>query len=128
MASHAVYFCCTVPEVAFARRYLASCPVKPGLSSPASFAQQRPPVPLKTNVVSISHFVLSVQWRPPACFPVFLYLQAASADELPQNGIFRNHLAVNRQEVVQEFQNTLGLVILLRIPRDPKQQGLRIYF
>ena len=33
----AVYFCCTVPEVAFARRYLASCPVKPGLSSPAPF-------------------------------------------------------------------------------------------
>ena len=33
----AVYFCCTVPGVASARRYLASCPVKPGLSSPAAF-------------------------------------------------------------------------------------------
>ncbi len=33
----AVYFCCTVPRVASARRYLASCPVKPGLSSPAAF-------------------------------------------------------------------------------------------
>ena len=32
----AVYFCCTVPRVTPARRYLASCPVKPGLSSPAS--------------------------------------------------------------------------------------------
>ena len=31
----AVYFCCTVSGVASARRYLASCPVKPGLSSPA---------------------------------------------------------------------------------------------
>ena len=35
--THAVYFCCTVPGVASARRYLAPCPVKPGLSSPASF-------------------------------------------------------------------------------------------
>ena len=33
----AVHFCCTVSGVASARRYLASCPVKPGLSSPAAF-------------------------------------------------------------------------------------------
>lgn len=33
----AVHFCCTVPGVASARRYLAPCPLKPGLSSPASF-------------------------------------------------------------------------------------------
>ena len=33
----AVYFCCTVLGVASTRRYLASCPVKPGLSSPAAF-------------------------------------------------------------------------------------------
>ena len=33
----AVYFCCTVSGVASARRYLALCPVKPGLSSPAAF-------------------------------------------------------------------------------------------
>ena len=33
----AVYFCCTVSGVASARRYLASCPVKPGLSSPTAF-------------------------------------------------------------------------------------------
>ena len=33
----AVYFCCTFPGVASARRYLASCPVKPGLSSSAAF-------------------------------------------------------------------------------------------
>ena len=46
----AVYFCCTFPGVASARRYLASCPVKPGLSSPAAFRllQQRPSVWLKT--------------------------------------------------------------------------------
>ena len=32
----AVYFCCTFPGVASAGRYPASCPVKPGLSSPGS--------------------------------------------------------------------------------------------
>ena len=36
-AKPAVYFCCTVPGVTSARRYLALCPVKPGLSSPAAF-------------------------------------------------------------------------------------------
>ena len=35
-AKKAVHFCCTVPGVASARRYLAPCPVKPGLSSPAA--------------------------------------------------------------------------------------------
>ena len=33
----AVYFCCTFLGVASTRRYLASCPVKPGLSSPTAF-------------------------------------------------------------------------------------------
>ena len=37
LIANAVYFCCTVPGVASARRYLASCPVKPGLSSPMPF-------------------------------------------------------------------------------------------
>jgi len=31
----AVYFCCTILGVASTGRYPASCPVKPGLSSPA---------------------------------------------------------------------------------------------
>ena len=33
----AVYFCCTILRVASTGRYPASCPVKPGLSSPAAF-------------------------------------------------------------------------------------------
>ena len=33
----AVHFCCTVLGVTSTRRYLASCPVKPGLSSPDPF-------------------------------------------------------------------------------------------
>ena len=50
LIAYAVYFCCTVLGVASTRRYLASCPVKPGLSSPAAFRllQQRPSVRLKT--------------------------------------------------------------------------------
>ena len=54
----AVYFCCTVPGVASARRYLASCPVKPGLSSPAAFRhmQLRPFVLLGKLEVSLPHF------------------------------------------------------------------------
>ena len=38
----AVYFCCTVLGVASTRRYLASCPVKPGLSSPDPFRSCQP--------------------------------------------------------------------------------------
>ena len=54
----AVYFCCTFPGVASARRYLASCPVKPGLSSPAAFRhmQLRPFVLLGKLKASLPHF------------------------------------------------------------------------
>ena len=38
----AVYFCCTFLRVASTRRYLASCPAKPGLSSPAVFRHLQP--------------------------------------------------------------------------------------
>ena len=42
----AVYFCCTILGVASTRRYLASCPVKPGLSSPAVFRHLQPRSPV----------------------------------------------------------------------------------
>ncbi len=38
----AVYFCCTGLGVASTGRYPASCPVKPGLSSPAPFRDLQP--------------------------------------------------------------------------------------
>ena len=38
----AVYLCCTFLRVASTRRYLASCPVKLGLSSPAAFRHLQP--------------------------------------------------------------------------------------
>ena len=41
-APQAVYLCCTVPGVASAGRYPASCPVKPGLSSPGPFRSCQP--------------------------------------------------------------------------------------
>ena len=42
----AVYFCCTGLGVASTGRYPASCPVKPGLSSPAVFRHLQPRSPV----------------------------------------------------------------------------------
>ena len=52
----AVYFCCTGLGVASTGRYPASCPVKPGLSSSATFRhlQPRPSVLL---CVSVSNYI-----------------------------------------------------------------------
>ena len=41
-AKLAVHFCCTFLGVASTGRYPASCPVEPGLSSPASFRNLQP--------------------------------------------------------------------------------------
>ena len=38
----AVYLCCTIPGVTSAGRYPVSCPLKPGLSSPAPFRVLQP--------------------------------------------------------------------------------------
>ena len=50
----AVYFCCTSLGVASTGRYPASCPMKPGLSSPAAFRhlQPRTPVLLAQNTLT----------------------------------------------------------------------------
>ena len=42
LKSMAVYFCCTILRVASTGRYPASCPMKPGLSSPAAFRHLQP--------------------------------------------------------------------------------------
>ena len=42
LIANAVYFCCTVLGVASTGCYPASCPVKPGLSSPAVFRHLQP--------------------------------------------------------------------------------------
>ena len=50
----AVYFCCTSLGVASTRRYLAPCPMKPGLSSPATFRylQPRSFIQLTVNILA----------------------------------------------------------------------------
>ena len=49
----AVYFCCTGLGVASTGRYPASCPVKPGLSSPAAFRHMQ----LRLSVLLVNaHF------------------------------------------------------------------------
>ena len=48
----AVYFCCTGLGVASTGRYPASCPVKPGLSSPAR-RQPRLPVLLRSRFFAV---------------------------------------------------------------------------
>ena len=73
----AVYFCCTVPGVASARRYLAPCPVKPGLSSPAAF-----------RLCGSDHLSYSVFTIPFFCRCVNLrispsHIKAASSNKLP---------------------------------------------
>lgn len=58
---HAVYFCCTVPEVAFAGRYPAPCPLKPGLSSPASLRTAAATICLTQNLFILAYIYFDVQ-------------------------------------------------------------------
>ena len=71
----AVYFCCTVPGVASARRYLASCPVKPGLSSPAAFRLCGSDHLFYLNGSILSQILSSVQKRFEKSPFFFLYIQ-----------------------------------------------------
>ena len=56
----AVHFCCTGLGVASTGRYPASCPVKPGLSSPAAFRplQLRLPVLLAPHTLPYSSLIV----------------------------------------------------------------------
>jgi len=53
--SGAVYFCCTGLGVASTGRYPASCPVKPGLSSPAAFSKKE----RTAAIIHPTHFLSS---------------------------------------------------------------------
>ena len=53
----AVYFCCTFLGVNSTRRYLASCPMEPGLSSPAAFRQLQPRSSASLNIIQFTIFV-----------------------------------------------------------------------
>lgn len=54
----AVYFCCTGLGVTSTGRYPASCPVKPGLSSPAAFRHLQLRLLVLLALVTISHLIL----------------------------------------------------------------------
>lgn len=58
---HAVYFCCTVSEVAFAGRYPAPCPLKPGLSSPASLRIAAATICPTQNLFILAYIYFDVQ-------------------------------------------------------------------
>ena len=49
--AQAVYFCCTGLGVTSTGRYPASCPMKPGLSSPAAFRHLQPRLSVLLNTV-----------------------------------------------------------------------------
>ena len=55
----AVHFCCTILGVASTGRYPASCPAKPGLSSPGPFRSCQPRlfILLNTNVILTQDFL-----------------------------------------------------------------------
>ena len=55
LTSGAVYFCCTGLGVASTGRYPASCPVKPGLSSPAAFSKKE----RTAAIIHPTHFLSS---------------------------------------------------------------------
>jgi len=102
----AVYFCCTFLGVASTGRYPASCPVKPGLSSPAGL----PKAARQPRLFVLLELYLS-------------HMETASADKLPANGICRDILAVNPLEILKEFQKPLGLVIFrLSLPYPEKKR------
>ena len=62
--SGAVYFCCTGLGVASTGRYPASCPVKPGLSSPAAALTRK----RTAAIIHSTHFLLyTIPPFPPFC-------------------------------------------------------------
>jgi len=80
----AVYFCCTILGVASTGRYPASCPVKPGLSSPAAFRhmQLRSFILLAFSIQSqimenVKYFFRNKLYQP------LLYMKTASPDKFP---------------------------------------------
>ena len=82
LIADAVYLCCTVPGVASAGRYPASCPVKPGLSSPAVFRHLQPRSPVLLRLIP---YYYTLFWFCKYFFltAVFSYPKATSAHKFP---------------------------------------------
>ena len=106
----AVYFCCTGLGVTSTGRYPASCPMKPGLSSPV-LRQPRSFVLLD--------FLLAYH---------LLNRKATSTDKFPADGITWHICAVDSLKIFQELQKPFCLVILRFSLLNAKQQRLCILF
>ena len=61
----AVHFCCTILGVTSTGRYPASCPVKPGLSSPAAFRHLQPRTSVLLASNTLTHFFYLVKSKVP---------------------------------------------------------------
>ena len=61
----AVIFCCTFLRVTSTGRYPASCPVKPGLSSPAAFRHLQPRTSVLLASNTLTHFFYLVKSKVP---------------------------------------------------------------
>ena len=86
----AVYFCCTILGVASTGRYPASCPVKPGLSSPAVFRHLQP----RSSVLLIIYdFLFFIRF---ACKSrIFQSCFAANNSFLKENPTIVGNLTIN---------------------------------
>ena len=113
LIANAVYFCCTVLGVASTGCYPASCPVKPGLSSPAVFRHLQP----RSFVLLELYFFNYV---------ILLYMKTASTDEFPQNRIMSDIFSRNRKKIIKEFQQPFCLGIFRAVRLDRKEQRLCI--
>ena len=100
----AVHFCCTVLGVASTGCYPASCPVKPGLSSPVPFRLYS-----RDHLFYLFFFpihsrrFLARQQQHCLSDLCCLHIKTASAHKLPAQRIFRQFLTADSQEIFQEF-------------------------
>ena len=105
----AVYFCCTGLGVASTRRYPASSPVKPGLSSsePFRLSSRDYLVCLRKCYSSMVFSVCKAQNH--------LHIKTAAANKLPEYGIVGDFFTGHCHKIVQELQQTVGFQVL-RLP------------
>ena len=104
----AVYFCCTGLGVTSTGRYPASCPVKPGLSSP---------IPFRLNGRDHLFHSPLFSYLEQSCF-YELYRETAASRKLTYNRIVGKMVCSNSQKIFQKLQQTLCLMILRLILTD----------
>lgn len=123
----AVYFCCTGLGVTSTGRYPASCPVKPGLSSPAVFRHLQPRSPV-LHLKMLFHYNTVSNKVQAVKFTVFLYIKTTSSDKFPHQRTLCNSFRRKRQKIVQKLKQTLRFQIFCTVTRNLKQKRFRIYF